>query len=136
MTEDLQANVDVVLRVLRRFSEQDVDAALEDVGEDATLDWSNSEALDSGVYEGHGGWRAFFAARDEVLGERRFDDTEMIPVADAVVLCARVREQGRVSGVAVESRGAAVWTLRDGKVTRLELYQSREEALAAVGLEA
>jgi ketosteroid isomerase-like protein len=125
----------VVLRVVRRFAEQRVEAALEDVAEDATLDWSNSDAPDSGLYAGHAGWRAFFQARDEALGERRFDDTEMIPVADTVVLCARVREQGRVSGVAVESRGAAVWTLRNGKVTRLKLYQSRAEALKAVGLD-
>jgi ketosteroid isomerase-like protein len=136
MTGDRQENVDVVLRVLRRFSEDDLEAALEDVEEHATLDWSKSEAPDSGIYAGHEGWRAFFHARDEALSDRRFDDTEMIACEDAVVLCARVREQGRVSGVAVESRGAAVWTLREGKVTSLELFQSRAEALAAVGLEA
>jgi len=37
--------------------------------------------------------------------------------------------------VAVETRGATVWALRDGKVVRLEIYQSTDEALKAVGLE-
>jgi ketosteroid isomerase-like protein len=47
-----------------------------------------------------------------------------------------VREEGRESGVAVESRGATVWTLRDGKVIRLKIYQSSDDALKAVGLSA
>jgi ketosteroid isomerase-like protein len=130
-----QENVAVVQRVVRRWAEQDIDAALEDVDPHATLDWSNSDAPDRGVYEGHAAWRAFLQERDAALGQRRFVDTEVIPAADTVVLCARIREQGRVSGVAVESRGAAVWTVRAGKVTRLTLYQTRAEALKAVGLQ-
>ena len=130
-----QENVEVVQRVVRSWAEQDIEAALEDVDRDATLDWSNSDAPDRGVYTGHAAWRAFLQERDAALGERRFVDSEVIPAADTVVLCARIREQGRVSGATVESRGAAVWTLRGGKVTRLTLYQSRDEALKAVGLE-
>ena len=52
-------NVTVVRRFMRRFLEQDVDGALEDVHPDAKLDWSSSDAPDSGVYTGHAAWRAF-----------------------------------------------------------------------------
>jgi hypothetical protein len=45
-----------------------------------------------------------------------------------------MREQGRASGVDVETPGAAIWTLRAGKVTRLTLCQSSAEALKAAGL--
>jgi ketosteroid isomerase-like protein len=129
-------NVEVVRRVMQRFADQDVDAALEDVDPQATLDWSNSDALDSGVYTGHAGWRSFLEARDESLGERRFDPVELLtPDADTVVLVGKVREQGRASGIEVETHGAAVWTLRDGKVLCLKIYQSSDEALKAVGLE-
>jgi ketosteroid isomerase-like protein len=128
-------NVEVVQRVMQRFADQDIEAALDDIDPEATLDWSNSDALDSGVYTGHGAWRAFMQARDEVLGARRFDSVEVLtPAADTVVLFGRVREQGRASGAAVETRGATVWTLRDGKVTCLKVYQSPAEALKAVGL--
>ena len=44
--------------------------------------------------------------------------------------------RGRGSGAAVQSnRTAHVWTLRDGKATRLDLYNDRTVALKAVGLE-
>jgi ketosteroid isomerase-like protein len=130
-----QRNVEVVQRVVQCFADQDIEAALKDIDPEATLDWSNSNALDSGVYAGHAAWRAFMQARDDALGERHVDSAELLtPAADTVVLVGRVREQGRASGVAVETRGATVWTLRDGKVICLKVYQSRDEALEAVGL--
>ena len=131
-----QENVEVVRRVMQCFADQDVDAALADVDPQATLDWSNSDALDSGIYTGHAGWRAFLEARDEALGGRRFDAVELLtPDADTVVLIGRVREHGRTSGIEVETYGAAVCTVREGKIVRFKIYQSSEEALKAVGLE-
>jgi ketosteroid isomerase-like protein len=130
-----EENVEVVRRVMRRFAEEDVAGALQDIDPDATLDWSNSDAPDRGVYTGHAAWQAFMRARDEALSRRSLDATEVIaPSADTVLLVARIREQGRMSGVDVAATGAAVWTLREGKVIELKLYQSREEALRAVGL--
>jgi uncharacterized protein len=130
-----QANVEVVRRVMRCFAEGDIESALSDIDPQATLDWSKSNAPDSGVYKGHAAWQAFLPARDDVLGERRFDSVEILtPTDDTVVLIGRVQERGRASGIEVESRGAAVWTLRDGKIVRFKIYQSSDEALKAVGL--
>jgi ketosteroid isomerase-like protein len=39
-----------------------------------------------------------------------------------------------VSGVAVEMLFAQVWTIRDGKETRMQMYADPAEALKAVGL--
>jgi ketosteroid isomerase-like protein len=131
-----EENVEIVRRVIRCLADQDVDAALADIHPEAILDWSNSDALDSGVYTGHAGWRAFMQARDEALGERRFDSIELLtPAADTVVLIGRVRERGRASGIEVETYGAAVCTLRYGKIVRFKIYQSSAEALKAVGIE-
>ena len=122
-------NVMVVRRFMRRFLEQDVDGALEDVHPDAKLDWSSSDAPDSGVYTGHAAWRAFAGARDEVLAGRGFEFAELVASEpDEVVLVGRMREHGRASGVEVEAQGAAVFTLRQGKITRLKLYQTSEQA--------
>jgi ketosteroid isomerase-like protein len=129
-------NVAIVRRVMQCFAEQDMDAALADIHPQATLDWSNSNAPDRGVYVGHSAWRAFMQARDEALAERRFESVELIPAGDdRVVLLGRVHERGRASGIEVDSSGAAVWTLSEGKVVRFEIYQSRADALEAVGLE-
>jgi hypothetical protein len=45
-----------------------------------------------------------------------------------------VRARGKGSGVVIEAHGASVWSVCDGKVTRAKLFQSKAEALEAVGL--
>ena len=102
------------------------DVAFADIHPQATLDWSNSSAPDRGVYVGYDAWRAFMQARDEALAERRFESVELLaPSDDKVVMTGVVQERGRASGIEVESRGAAVWTLSEGKV---------EEAARLLGL--
>jgi ketosteroid isomerase-like protein len=44
------------------------------------------------------------------------------------------RGKGRSSGLAMEMKTAQVATLRDGKVTRIDNYENRAEALEAAGL--
>jgi hypothetical protein len=59
---------------------------------------------------------------------------EFIPHGEQVVvpLTARLTGRGRIE---VEGRGAPVATLRDGRLVRWTMYQDRDEALKAVGLE-
>jgi uncharacterized protein len=51
-----------------------------------------------------------------------------------VALCV-YRGRGKGSGALVETKGAHLWTLRDGKAVRLEVFASRAKALASVGLD-
>jgi hypothetical protein len=44
------------------------------------------------------------------------------------------RATGRSSGAAVQARIANVWTLREGKVIRMDYFGNREEGWAAAGL--
>jgi hypothetical protein len=46
----------------------------------------------------------------------------------------RVRMRGRASQVDVQAIGAQVWTIRNGKRGSAKLYQSKAEALDALGL--
>jgi ketosteroid isomerase-like protein len=120
---------------MRCFADGDIESVLSDIHPQATLDWSNSNAPDRGVYTGRAAWQAFLSARDDVLGDRRFDSVELLtPTDDTVVLIGRVQERGRSSGIEVESRGAAVWKLRGGKIIRFTIYQSSDEVLKATGL--
>lgn len=129
-------NVEIVRRFMQRFVEQDIDGALKDVHDDASLDWSSSDAPDRGTYAGRARWVAFARARDEVLAGRGFDFVELLAAEpDKVVLVGRMREHGRASGADVEAVGAAVFTLRQGKITHLKLYQTRAAALEAAGVD-
>jgi ketosteroid isomerase-like protein len=130
-----EENVEIVRRVLRRVNDQDLDALIEDVDPDAELDWSDSQGPDSGIYSGSEGWRAWVRGRWEGFSGLRFEVLEAIDVQpDTVVVVARQLGQGRASGLEVDAVAAGVWTLRDGKVTGLKLFQTREDALEALGL--
>jgi ketosteroid isomerase-like protein len=76
------------------------------------------------------GWRDWLEpwARYEIEAE------EFIDADDRVVVFARVRARTRRGNVEVEHAPAAVWTVRDGLVRRVEFYLGRGEALEAAGL--
>lgn len=65
----------------------------------------------------------------------RCEAEEFIASGDFVVVLTRYTGRGKGSQVAVDTQGAHVWTLRDGRVIRLEVFSSRERALAAAGIE-
>jgi hypothetical protein len=130
-----QENMEVVREFLSLVT-TDLDRALSLVLPDATLDWSRSEAPDRGVHVGRDAWGSWMSGRAEGLSDARFDVTDLIDVPPhRVVLVAYMRGQGRVSGIETGGLGGAVVDLRDGRLARLTLYQTRAEALEAVGLE-
>jgi ketosteroid isomerase-like protein len=59
---------------------------------------------------------------------------ELIDAGDRVFLTAHHRGRGRGSGVEVDTRLYSVYTLREGKVVRVDEYADRAEALEAAGL--
>jgi ketosteroid isomerase-like protein len=59
---------------------------------------------------------------------------EFVDAGDQVIACVHIRGRTRRDGVEVEHAPAAVWTLREGVVRRVDFYLERDEALRAVGL--
>jgi ketosteroid isomerase-like protein len=66
--------------------------------------------------------------RGEAEGYRELD-------AAHVLVLARGFGRGKQSGVPVSIRGAEVFEVRDGKVTRIVVYYDRDRAFADLGLE-
>jgi ketosteroid isomerase-like protein len=86
------------------------------------------------LYEGAEGAEAFL--REWVAA---WDDWELVVEAlhdagEQVLALIRQRGRSRASGMPVDMSFAQVWTLRDGKQTRMDMYSSQAEALEAVGL--
>jgi ketosteroid isomerase-like protein len=80
------------------------------------------------------GWREFLGAwedfRIEVDEYRELDD-------ERILVLTRHSGRGKTSGVELEqvrSKGAALYHIRDGKVTKLLFYWNRELAFADLGL--
>jgi ketosteroid isomerase-like protein len=58
----------------------------------------------------------------------------LLDAGDKVVALVRQRGNATSSGVPVEMSFAMVWTLRDGRQTRMDMYSDRTAALEAAGL--
>jgi ketosteroid isomerase-like protein len=103
------------------------------------------------VYDEHmeWGWSDEFPGLDGVFEDRRDPNPRLrswlsgwedwraeaddyLEFGDQVVVLATYRGRGKGSGVDIVQRGAHVFELRDGKVVRLEIFASREKALASV----
>jgi ketosteroid isomerase-like protein len=55
-------------------------------------------------------------------------------VGDKVVATVHQRGRSKMSGVLLEGSMVQVWTFRDGKEARMDMYSDPREALEAVGL--
>ena len=85
--------------------------------------YSGREEVSRFLDEWLASWDAYEAGVDEILD-----------AGDRVVALWWQRMTGRESGVPVELASAQVWTLRDGRVIRIDNYTDRAEALESVGL--
>ena len=128
-----EANVEVVKRGLAAFNRQAWEESMENI--DPDVEWHDTPDLPGGgVHRG----------RDEVLRQWRemadalegfvVEPEEFFDAGDAVVVFLRSVGRGRASGVEVSRGIAQVFSVRDGKVTKVVSYTDRRSALVAVGL--
>jgi ketosteroid isomerase-like protein len=84
------------------------------------------------TYHGHDGFFENLGEMTDVFDEFRFEAQEIVEHGDRLLVTARVTGRGKSSGVEIASRLFHLWTLRDGKAVRFEIYNDREEAEAAL----
>ena len=106
---------------------------LNDMTDDIVIDASR-RVLDPIVLEGHDGFRTFIAFLREAWVNQRLELEEHIESGNNVVTPVKLVSTGRGSGVTVHARAAWVATFRGDQIARLTVYQTRAEALEAVGL--
>lgn len=128
-----QANVETVMELTRRFAAGE-DVTREYFDPEIVWDTSASGLPSAGVYHGHRGVRRFFGDWLAPWDDYAIEAGEAIDAGDAVVLVFRQAGTGRGSGVRIERDFFAVYDLRDSKVVRFRLFESRAQALEAVGL--
>jgi ketosteroid isomerase-like protein len=132
-----QTNVEVVRGIYEAVARRDSATPFEVYAEDIVWDVSNSHratVMGSALYHGHEGVRQFWQEALSVFGTVDLDVEELIDAGDRVVALIREREIGRTSGAPVDARHAAVWTLANGKVVRMQIFDNRAHALQGVGL--
>jgi ketosteroid isomerase-like protein len=129
-----EENVRLVRAVLDAMNRGDWDAAYEDAAPD--IEFDSTRDL--------GEWRGVHTGRDEVMRAwERFAEPwesvqievdEVIDAGDHVVSRTTFTLTGR-DGIEVRARNSWLWTIRDGKGTRVVTgYETTQEALEAAGL--
>lgn len=85
-------------------------------------------------YSGHAGFNRWLSDWAEPWSDWSMDVKEVIDAGDKVVLVVRMRATGRASGVEVDRLDSLVYGFRDGKIARIDYFNSKEQGLAAAGL--
>jgi ketosteroid isomerase-like protein len=87
------------------------------------------------VYYGHEGVRAFWRQWFAAWERADFEYEEFIDAGTSVVTILTQRVRGRTSRIELEwTSYGQVWTVRDGKIVRVQFFPTREEALEAAGM--
>jgi len=129
-----QENVEVVRRCYEFWTDRDFSPFPELAQPDVVIDVSRN-IFNPGVYRGLDGFRQVVEQAAEMWEDFQLEPEELIDAGDHVFVAVRMSGRGRGSGAEAQMQLFAVWTLRDGKVSRMTGgYRDRGEALEAAGL--
>ena len=127
-----QENVEIVRRAFA-FGMQgrgDPAEALVDFDPDVVLN-----SVEQGTSRGRDAVQRNFKRWASAWEQSEATAEEFIDAGDRVLVTAHFRGRGRGSGVEVDARFYDLFTLRDGKIVRVDEFTARDEALRAAGIE-
>jgi ketosteroid isomerase-like protein len=91
-------------------------------------------APNPGTYRGPEEVRRFFEDLFEPFEKVVVEPEEFFEGADQIVVFVLTRFRPTGSSAVIENRIGHLWTMREGKAVRLEIFPRREDALEAAGL--
>jgi ketosteroid isomerase-like protein len=110
-----------------------VEDALRGLGED--FEWVVPDHPEGAVRHGPESVTEFFREWIEPWDDLNID-WQLEPAGPKAVLATiDMRGRGRVSGVPTEMRFFQLWTFRDGRAVRMEMFHDLDDARRAAGLE-
>jgi ketosteroid isomerase-like protein len=128
-------NVEIVRRGWGAWLRGDFPGLFRMFDEEAVWDMSSYPDWPESAYHGREGVERFLKEWLEVWDDYEMGIEDVILAPDGrVVTLFWQRGKGRDSGLPMELQTAQIATVRDGKVTRLDNYLDRAEALQVVGL--
>jgi ketosteroid isomerase-like protein len=129
-------SIEVVLDQFAATNERDFRRAMSYYADDVELFVDRDAFLSGGTFTGRqavgrwfGDWLSTFEPG------YRFEIEEVRELGDRVFLVASHRGRGRSSGVEVRAQTGYLYSVRGGKIARVELYGSGDAALEAAGID-
>lgn len=125
-------NLEIVKRGFDAFNERGIDGIIPLIHSDFEATTPPSLASEPDTYRGPDGIRRWFDSFDEVMDEIRWEPHRFREAGDRVVVEFTLRARGKTTGLDFGQDAVMVWEIRDGMASRLDLFQSLDEALVAV----
>jgi ketosteroid isomerase-like protein len=130
-----EENVEIVRNALEATTRQDWKRAAELIDADVEMHGTVGGLEEGRVARGLPEILGTFEASDlEAWEERRLEPQKFLHIDDLVVVLIHEYRRGKGSGIEVETDTAVVFTVRDGRVVRLQGYIDQAAALEAAGL--
>ena len=99
------------------------------------VEWHNDpEWPGGGVHRGAEAVRRDLARQRDAWGEARYEPVEIVRMGDRILVLVDVNVTGKASGAPVSVEGAHIFTVRDGKVAKVQAFTDRGRAWAAAGM--
>jgi ketosteroid isomerase-like protein len=128
-------NVDVVLDQFAATNERDFPRAMSHYAEDVELVVHPDAFLQRGTFTGRDAVGEWFGDWFRTFEPGyHFEIEEARDLGEVVFLNASHRGHGRTSGAEVHGQTGYLYTVRDGKIARVEIYPNPAAALQATGL--
>jgi ketosteroid isomerase-like protein len=124
-------NLETVQRGFEAFNENGVEGIIPFLDSAFEATTPPSLASEPDTYRGPDGIRRWFDSFDEVMDEIRWEPHGFHEAGDRVIVEFTLRARGKTTGLDFGQDAVMLWELRDGKATRLDLFQTLDEALAA-----
>ena len=87
-----------------------------------------------GEHRGRDGFKRLFESWQSAWEDLRVEPRELIDAGDRLIVTVDIAGTGRESGVPATLQYVDVYTLRDGLISRHEMFADRATALAASGI--
>jgi ketosteroid isomerase-like protein len=116
----MATNRELVLASIEAIQQGDLSRGLKDWAEDAVLINNAGAAGSEGTWYGRDGFRAWLREVTSAFADYRMDVLDAQEAGDTVIVTFRETGRGPASGIVVERRVQVTYTIRQGKIARIE----------------
>ena len=130
-----EKQVDVVRGHIEAFQAQDAPRTLSFLDPHVVLDMSRIGGIDSEAFYGHEALAEFVRRYAGTFEDYRYEVERLTDLGSGAVLAVVIETgRGKGSGAPVDRSYAHLYTVIDGKIARMTMFRTEQEALEAAGL--
>ena len=128
-----QENVEIVRAAIESFNRGDLDTLLREMHPE--IEWHDQPELPgSTIHRGADAAVEHLRSVQRDLPGYHMHPKELLDTGAKVVVCGRISAHGRVSEVPVDRSVFVVYEIQAGRILRVRIFGTRDEALEAAGL--